>query len=203
MNERFYDLCCNVLRPIAHLLFPMKIEGLENVPEAGGFILCCNHMSMVDPVYLAVSIRNRRVRFMAKAEVFKTKILGPIATGVGAFPVDRGHSDLNAVRTSLKLLSEGHPLGIFPQGTRSKGNERTPMLSGVSMIALRAGVPVIPAYIHGPYRLFRRSYIRFGKPVDLAVFGRRFDSETMNKVTQAIDDAVWSMAPSDNSKKRC
>jgi 1-acyl-sn-glycerol-3-phosphate acyltransferase len=174
----------------------MKVEGLENIPEAGGFILCCNHMSMVDPVYLAVSIRNRRVRFMAKAEVFSTKILGPIARGVGAFPVDRGHSDLNAVRTSLKILSEGHPLGIFPQGTRSKGNVRTPMLGGVSMIAMRAGVPVIPAYIHGPYKLLRKSYIRIGKPVDLAPFGRRFDADTMGKVTQAIDDAVWSMAPS-------
>jgi len=201
MNTRFYDLCCNVLRPIAHILFPMKVEGLENIPSVGGFIICCNHMSMVDPVYLAVSIRNRRIRFMAKAEVFKTKILGPIATAVGSFPVDRGHSDLNAVRMSLKILSEGHPLGIFPQGTRSKGNVRTPMLGGVSMIALRAGVPVIPAYIHGPYRLFRKSYIRFGAPVDLTPFGRRFDADTMNRVTQAIDDAVWSMAPSGDSTK--
>jgi len=195
MKTWFYDLACNVLRPIAHILFPMKVEGLENIPEAGGFILCCNHISMVDPVYLAVSIRNRRIHFMAKAEVFSTKILGPICRAVGAFPVDRGHSDLNAVRTSLKILSEGRPLGIFPQGTRSKGNERTPMLGGVSMIAMRAGVPVIPAYIHGPYRVFRKSYIRIGKPVDLAPFGRRFDSETMSKVTQAIDDAVWAMAP--------
>ena len=201
MNERFYDLCCNVLRPIAHILFPMKIEGVENVPDVGGFILCCNHMSMIDPVYLAVSVRGRRIHFMAKAEVFKTKMLGPIATAVGAFPVDRGHSDLNAVRTSLKILSEGRPLGIFPQGTRSKGNVRTPMLGGVSMIALRAGVPVIPAYIHGPYKLFRKGYIRFGKPVELASFGRRFDAETMQKVTQAIDDAVWAMAPQSGAEK--
>lgn len=203
MNARFYDLCCTVLRPVAHLLFPMKVEGVENIPDVGGFILCCNHLSMIDPVYLAVSIKNRRIRFMAKAEVFSTKVLGPIATAVGAFPVDRGHSDLNAVRTSLKILSEGDPLGIFPQGTRSKGNVRTPMLGGVSMIALRAGVPVIPAYIHGPYRLFRRSYIRIGKPVDLSAFGRRFDADTMNRVTQAIDDAVWSMAPADNSGNKC
>ena len=149
--------------------------------------------------HLAVVIRKRRIHFMAKAEVFTTKILGPIAKGVGAFPVDRGHSDLNAVRTSLKFLSEGRPLGIFPQGTRSKGNVRTPMLGGVSMIALRAGVPVIPAYIHGPYKAFRRSYIRFGAPVDLSAFGRRFDADTMGKVTQAIDDAVWSMAPAEQA----
>ena len=198
MSERFYDLCCNVLRPIARMLYPMRVEGLENIPETGGFILCSNHLSMVDPVYLAVVIRNRRIRFMAKKEVFSTKIIGPIAKRLDAFPVDRGHNDLNAVRISLKLLNEGHPLGIFPQGTRSKGNVRTPMLGGVSMIALRAGVPVIPVYIHGPYRAFRRSYIRFGKPVNLAPFGRRFDAETLGRVTQAIDDAVWSMAPEGN-----
>ena len=194
MKAWFYDLACGVLRPIAHILFPMKVEGLENIPEVGGFILCCNHMSMVDPVYLAVSIRNRRIRFMAKAEVFKTKILGPIVNAVGAFPVDRGHSDLNAVRTSLKILSDGEPLGIFPQGTRSKGNVRTPMLGGVSMIALRSGCRLLPAYISATPRLFRTTHVYFHEPLsvkDIAANG--INKEACDALSERIRSVYREM----------
>lgn len=201
MNKGFYDLVRTIFSPVFRFLFPMKVEGLENIPEEGGFILCCNHQSMIDPVYLAACVKNRRIHFMGKAELFASKWLGPIVRALGAFPVDRGHNDLNAVRTALKICADGHPLGIFPQGTRSRDNARTPMLGGVSMIALRARVPVIPAYIQGPYRLFHRGYLCFGKPLDLSAFGRRFDGETMGKVTQAIEEGVWSLAPAEKSQK--
>ncbi len=107
--------------------------------------------------------------------------------------MDRGHSDLAAVRTSLQLLKEGHGLAIFPQGTRIKDNHPAPMLDGVSMIALRAGVPVIPAYIGGPYRLFRRTQVSFGKPVSFEGLPRRVDSETLSQATRRIEDAVWAL----------
>ena len=113
--------------------------------------------------------------------------------GLDAFPVDRGHNDLNAVRTALKVLKDGHVLGLFPQGTRSPDNSRMPMLGGASMIALRAGVPVVPVFIAGPYRLFRRTPVRFGKPMTFEDLGRRMDGETIAQATQRIEDAVWSM----------
>ena len=97
------------------------------------------------------------------------------------------------VLPSMLLLADGHILGVFPQGTRSKDNSPTPMLNGVSMIALRAGKPVIPVYIGGPYRLFRRTPLRIGKPVDLSDFGRRMDGETLNAATRRIEQAVWAM----------
>ena len=169
------------------------IEGLENIPAEGGFILCCNHISARDPFYLAIPVKNRFFHFMAKVELFKWKPLGAILTALGGFPVDRGHNDLNAVRTSLKLVAEGHALALFPQGTRSRDNSRTPMLSGVSMIALRSGAPVIPAYIDGPYRLFRRTRICFGKPVSFEGLDRRVDSPTMEAATHRIEEAVWGL----------
>ena len=91
------------------------------------------------------------------------------------------------------VTSDGHALGIFPQGTRSRDNTPTPMHTGVALIALRAGKPVIPVYIGGPYRLFRRIPVRVGKPVDLSDLGRRFDGETLNAATRRIEQAVWSM----------
>ena len=193
MGQRFYRFCCAVARPFYNIVFPAEVEGLENVPAEGGALLCANHCSNRDPFYLAIRIRNRYLHFMAKIELFKFKPVAMFVSGLMAFPVDRGHNDLNAVRTALKLLADGHILGVFPQGTRSLDNSRLPMLNGVSMIALRAQKPVIPVYIDGPYRPFRRMKVRFGKPVDLSDFGRKMDGETLKAATQRIEDAVWGM----------
>lgn len=195
MNTRLYDIIIVLLRLIFRPLFRIKVEGAENIPAEGGFILCANHIAALDPVYVAVSVPKRRVHFMSKAEVFKFKPFAKLFTSIGAFPVDRGHSDLNAVRTALKVVADGHCLGIFPQGTRARHNERLPMLTGVSMIAMRAKAPIIPCYLDGPYRLFRRTLVRFGPPVDLSGFGRKVDSATLEAVTHAIEDSVWRMQP--------
>ncbi len=193
MKTRFYRFMRVLMGAYYALVFPATVDGLENIPAEGGFVLCCNHCSNRDPFYLGVFIRNRFLYFMAKVELFRFWPVSAFVRALGGFPVDRGHSDLNAVRTALKLLREGHCMSIFPQGTRVKDNSRTPMLEGVSMIALRAGVPVIPAYIGGPYRPFRRTQVSFGKPVDLSDFPRRLDSPTLVAATRRIEDAVWSL----------
>ena len=107
--------------------------------------------------------------------------------------MDRGHADLAAVRAALKAVKDGNILGIFPQGTRSKDNTPTPMLNGASMFAMRGGVPVIPAYMDGPYRLFRRTAVRFGAPIDMNAFGKRCDSATLTEVTRHIESAIWAL----------
>ena len=193
MKERFYKVMRVLLGAYYAVVFPATVEGLENIPAEGAFILCCNHCSNRDPFFLAIPCKRRYLHFMAKAELFRWKPLAKIIRALGGFPVDRGNSDLNAVRTALKVIAEGHGLAIFPQGTRVKDNRRTPMLEGVSMIALRAGVPAIPTYIGGPYRLFRRIQISFGKPVQLADLGRRMNSEILGEATRRIEDAVWSL----------
>ena len=192
MAEKMYDFFVGLVRPIYSLLYPVQVEGAENVPAEGGCLLCANHLSNRDPIYIAIRAP-RRIHFMAKIELFRFKPLGAAIRGLLAFPVDRGHNDLNAVRTAMKIMNDGHVLGVFPQGTRSKDNSRLPMLNGVSMIALRAQKPVIPVYIGGPYKLFRRTPLRFGKPVDLSDFGRRMDGETLTAATRRIEEAVWSM----------
>lgn len=188
-----YDLMYVFLIPFYGLFLPARVDGLENIPAEGGFIICCNHMHARDPFYLSAHCRSRRFHYMAKAELFRFKPLGAILRWMGAFPVDRGHNDLNAMRTALKVVADGHGLGLFPQGTRSRDNTRTPMLTGTSMIALRSGAPVIPAYIGGPYRLFRRIQVSYGKPIELADLGRRFDSNTLSEATRRIEEGVWSL----------
>ena len=132
---------------------------------------------------------------MAKAELFKHRIVGGFISAIGAFPVRRGESDLGAVRESIRLLSEGHVVGIFPQGTRSRENLHTHMEPGVALIALRAGVKVVPAYIDGPYRLFRKTRVVFGAPVSLEDLGHRFDRATLDLATVRLDAAIWALKP--------
>lgn len=194
MRPRFYDIAHVLLSPVFTLLFLKKAEGLENLPAEGGFVVCANHLSACDPVFLASRLPRRcHMRFLAKKELFDIRLLRPLIVALGAIPVDRGHADIGAIRASMQVLKEGCGLMIFPQGTRSRDNTPTPMLPGASMIALRAGAPVIPAYIDGPYRLFRRTRICFGAPIDFSDFGRRCDKDTLETATERIAGAVWAM----------
>ena len=194
MGRKFYNVVWSAVKPFYGLFYPRRVYGLENLPAEGGFILCVNHCSNHDPLYVATSIpKERHVHFLAKKELFDNKFVRPLVAGLEAIPVDRGHADIAAVRSAMKVVKEGHALGIFPQGTRSLDNTPTPMLNGASLFAMRGGVPVIPAYIDGPYRLFRRTAVRFGPAIDMEPFGRRCDSETLAKVTRHIEAAIWSL----------
>lgn len=198
MNIKFYERARAVLRVYYGLLFPSKVTGAENIPDEGGCIICANHIHWRDPLYLAVRLPKRRYTYLGKAELFEkplyNRILGD--KGLGGIPINRGHSDLNAVRLALKTVADGEALGIFPQGTRSKDNTPTPMLSGVAMIAIRAKAPIIPIYIDGPYRLFHHVDVHVGAPVDISEFGRRADKETLEAITAKIAAAIWAMAGS-------
>ena len=194
MGSRFYNLSWSVLRPVYDIIFPRRVTGLENIPAEGGFILCLNHISARDPLFVSTRIaRKRRMFFLAKKELFNNKILKWVMDHLGGIPIDRGNADLSAIRKSMQVLKEGYGLGIFPQGTRSRDNTPTPMLNGAAMIALRGGVPVIPAYIDGPYHLFHRVDIRFGTPIDFSDFARRLDSNTLNEATKRIENAIWGL----------
>ena len=194
MGRKFYNFVWSLVKPFYAVFYPRKVYGLENLPAEGGFILCVNHFSNHDPLYIATCIsRERHMHCLAKKELFDNKIVRPLVAGLEAIPVDRGHADIAAVRSAMKVVKEGHALGIFPQGTRSLDNTPTPMLNGASLFAMRGGVPVIPAYIDGPYRLFRRTAVRFGPAIEMEGFGKRCDSETLTKVTGHIEAAIWGL----------
>lgn len=194
MNRKFYTTVITVLTPIVRLLWRTKITGLENLPAEGGCVVCANHCHWLDAPYLAVNLRKRRITFLSKAEAISNRFTKWLLSDmIGAIPVNRGQADLAAVRACMKAVTDGGCLGIFPQGHRSRDNSPTPMLNGVSMIAVRANAPIVPVYIDGPYRLRKRVDVRIGKPVEIADLGRKFDSETLSEVTRRIETAIWSM----------
>ena len=194
MTNFMYNFVWLLCKPAFAIAFPHRVYGRENVPKEGGFIICANHMNAIDPLFLCTQIpMKRKVHFLAKKELFAKKFTKWFFSHMQAIPVDRGAADLSAIRSALKSIKDGYGVGIFPQGTRSKTNERMPMLTGVSMIALRADCPIIPCFIDGPYGAFKRVNVYFGKPIDREAFGKRADRDTMEAMTKAIEDAVWSL----------
>lgn len=151
-----------VIKPFYKLLYPIKIEGMENFDKDIPFVLCANHRSNWDAVALFVACP-RQLYFMAKEELFRNKLLGWILKKVGAFPVKRNQSDLAAIKTAVGTLKKGNILGIFPQGTRTDDVEDDAAKAGAIVIANMAQAPILPAAIISDYKLFHKTTIRFGK----------------------------------------
>lgn len=192
MYRIILEIIIVIFRIYCGIYHPVRVTGRENLPAEGGFMLCANHISFLDPVVTVLYVK-RHIRFMGKKELFKNKFCAGVFTEVGAFPVDRGKADLSAVREAIKTLADGKCLGIFPQGTRSADNARTEVHGGAAMIRQRAGVPVVPMYIDGPYKRFRKTDVIIGKPIDLEEFGRKADSATIAEITRRIDEGIWSL----------
>lgn len=134
------------------LLFRFDIRGKGNVPKDGPFILVSNHLHNLDPV-LTVAASPRRVQYMAKIELFKVPVIRNIIRWVGAFPVNRGKMDREAIRHGQAVLKAGYGLGIFPEGTRSLTMKIHKVLPGAGLFAVKGDVPIVPCAITGSERL--------------------------------------------------
>ncbi|SDY86345.1 1-acyl-sn-glycerol-3-phosphate acyltransferase [Evansella caseinilytica] len=185
---RFGQLLC---RCFFRLFFRVQILGKENIPASGGVLLCCNHIHNFDPPLLGAFIK-RQTRYMAKAELFEVPILKTLITKVGAFPIRRGMSDRQALRTGLKLLKDGEVIGIFPEGTRSKTGELGEGLAGVGFFALRSDAAVVPCAITGSYKPFSTVKLIYGKPLDLTSFkeSRASAEEVTKKIMAGIQNLL-------------
>lgn len=152
-----YKLVRAILKPIVKLIFRPEIEGVDLIPESGGVIIASNHKSWIDPVVLGIVLK-RKIRFIAKEELFRIPLLRNLFYSLGAFPVKRGSYDRKALRLTLEILRNGEVLGIFVEGTRVKHEGIGQIKQGVYLIARQAGVPVVLALIKGSRPLFLRKF---------------------------------------------
>ena len=155
-------------------------RGNEPKPEDGPYLVCANHQTALDVVFLCAVLRRQQPHFMAKAELFKVPLLGALVRKLGAFPVARGKGDVGAIKHAIRLLDEGRSVGVFPQGTRCPGRELRDcnVKAGAGMIAARTGAQVLPVYIKikgRKWRFFRRVDVIVGKPIPFADF--HYDAE--------------------------
>ena len=150
------------------LVAPLRVYGTERVPLEGGLVVAANHFSWIDPPALG-AVSPRTLYYMAKVEAHRVPGLGQLVRSFGAFPVRRGESDREAVRTMREIVRDGHALGLFVEGTRQRSGVPGPVQAGAAMVAITEGVPVIPVAIHGSqhWRLgnFKPVSIAWGVPL--------------------------------------
>lgn len=139
-----------------------EVGGREHVPPDGPLLVIANHLSWLDPP-LVGTVLPRKVHFMAKHELFRNPLAAWVLRRLGAFPVRRGQPDRWALRHALDLLDRGAVVGLFPEGSRSRGR-LGPFEPGAALLAIKSGAPVLPVAIAGPYRPGRRVRVRIGVP---------------------------------------
>ncbi|MEU4111912.1 lysophospholipid acyltransferase family protein [Streptomyces sp. NPDC048208] len=207
----FYHLLKYVLLgPVLRLLFRPRIEGLDHVPDSGAAIIAGNHLSFSDH-FLMPAILKRRITFLAKAEYFtgpgiKGRLTAFFFRSAGQIPVDRSGKEAGqaAVREGLKVLGRGELLGIYPEGTRSHDGRLYKGKVGVAVMALKAGVPVVPCAMIGTFEAqppgrkipkLRPITIRFGEPLEFSRYeGMEDEKAVLRAVTDEIMYAVLALS---------
>jgi len=173
----FYRFARNVCKGIFKVLFRIKVQGIENRPEGGGFIVCSNHRTFLDPIFIGIFIK-QDMRFMAKEELFKIPVLGFIIKRLGAFPVKRGIGDTSALDCAEDTVKQGKVLAMFPEGTRSRDGKLLRMKSGAAVISAKTGGDIVPVAIAiqgNKPGLFKKIIVSFGpviKNEELGITGK-------------------------------
>lgn len=173
--------------------YRVTLLGRENMPSSGGVLLAGNHISYGDPVLLWCRVP-RPTHFMAKSELWESRVLAWGLDHVWAFPVNRGQADREAIGRASAYLEAGEPVGIFPEGTRNLEGTAEAQ-GGAAFLALRAGVPIVPVGIAGTDRIrpagtriprFPKVVISFGTPIDPSSFTEGGRKEKVDAITAEI-----------------
>lgn len=194
--QRWYTLIYVILFPFFNLVHPCKAIGKENLPE-GGALICANHTKASDPLFIvfAFGLKNR-VCAMAKVELLRVPVIGFLLEKAGVFGVDRGKADVAAIKTAMKRLKSGEKMIMFPEGTRvDEETESHEAKTGVAMLALRTGVPIVPIYIPGKKKWFGRTPVVIGEAYHPeAPEGRRATAEDYQVIADDLMRRIMALS---------
>ena len=156
------------LLKIAYFFFPYKIYNYENIPD-GRAVIVSNHFSFVDPIYLLKLSKNDTIHIVAKKELFEKKLISKFLKSFNGIPIDRDNPGISSIIQVTKALKNGDKVGIFPEGTRNKTKSNLPLnfKEGSVVFALKAKCPIVPVMMQKKARLFRKTRIIVGKPINL------------------------------------
>ncbi|MDX6537650.1 MAG: glycerol-3-phosphate dehydrogenase, partial [Gaiellales bacterium] len=171
VNPFVYVVARAILQPFFHVYFRMERIGREHIPKKGPVIIAANHRSFLDPFVIGMMLR-RPLYFVAKSELFSNRVVAWLLSSLGAFPVDRGQGDKDAMDTARQILERGDCVVIFPEGTRIRPGALGAPRRGVGRLALQTGAPVVPIALLGTEAVRRgwrirphRIHIRAGRPL--------------------------------------
>jgi 1-acyl-sn-glycerol-3-phosphate acyltransferase len=189
------------VRLFLFLFTRFEIRGKANVPRRGAVLVSANHLSLMDPPVVGVSL-GRTIIFMAKEELFRSRFSGYFISRFGAFPVHRGRVDREALRQAERVLDQGRVLVMFPEGSRGQGQLREGF-TGAALIATRCRVPVLPVGITGTeaikgwgWMLRRpRITVNIGSPFELPAPGGKGRREELEAGTRTIMGRIADLLP--------
>jgi len=191
----FYSFGKAISYPILRCIFKVRYEGLEHIPQGGGYILACNHRSGLDPLFIAHKVPVQ-IHYLAKSELIKTPIIGFIIKSLGVIPINRGKGDTGALEKSAELVQNGKVLGVFPEGHRSKNGAPLRPRSGISIIAGKTQADILPvALSYGKGLRFRSLVtVRYGPLIPNADTGINLTSpSTLRAASKFIMDEIVSL----------
>lgn len=193
VNPVLYRLARMVLVPFFLIYLRMSRIGREHLPRGGPLLLAANHRSFLDPFVIGTLVR-RPVYYMAKRELFEPRWQAWLLNALGAFPVDRGAGDHDAMRTAREILERGDCVVIFPEGTRMRKGPLGEPHRGVGRLALETGAPVAPIAVIGTEHVrrgrrirSRRVCLRVGRPLRFPTV-----TEPSPKLAAAMTRRVWA-----------
>jgi 1-acyl-sn-glycerol-3-phosphate acyltransferase len=169
-----YRVARTIVLGLCRILFRVRVSGTENVPRSGAYIVAPTHRSNLDTPFAAF-VTPRRIRFMAKQELFGHPLAAKFFTALGGVPVERGSaSSRAALKATQAALRDGEPVAVFPEGTRRHGGEVTDLFDGTAYLAVKLGVPIVPVGIGGSEAILasgkklprlRRVAVVVGRPI--------------------------------------
>ncbi len=166
-QRAFYRFVWVVIQTVARTYFRARITGTENIPRTGSFVVAPSHRSNLDTPLLA-AISRRRLRYMGKESLWKSKVGAWILTTAGGFPVERATADREALRACIEIIDRGEPLVMFPEGTRQFGPEIEALFDGPVYVSARTQVPILPVGIGGTERALGKG-MKLPRPTRLAM----------------------------------
>lgn len=179
-----------LIGPIILFVTRPIVYGRQNLRVKGKAIFIANHRSMWDPLILAL-VSPRNIHFMAKKELFESKLGNFFFRSLYAFPVNRRNVDLQSLKNALKVLDKGDVFGIFPEGKRAVTDSLDEFEKGAAFLAIRSGAPVIPIYIHPDTSRQVRPVMLVGKPIDVSsIVATANKSSLIEVVTDELADSI-------------
>ena len=178
-----------IVRALAAFLAPWRLDGAQNIPRSGGYILVSNHINWKDPPWIEFAL-GRAIRYMGKRELFETPVIGFALRAIGAFPVRRGEVDRGALQMALAVIAAGQPLGFFPEGHRSESGQLIRGRPGIAYVAQHSGAPIVPLAVSGTRRARLGAFWRRDILFSVGPPFRASDLGATPNDQQAVADAI-------------
>ena len=185
-RNKVYSIIYPIIWIFMKILHPWKAVGVEKIPKESA-VICGNHTTLGDPLYVVCGMgAKRQTHVMAKAEIMKWPVVGFLLKKAGIIGVNRGKSDMAAVKECLRVLRNGEKLLMFPEGTRVKDGKVSEAQTGAAMLATRTNSPLVPVYIQPKKRRFRKTIVVFGEPYYPEFEGRKPSADDYQRIADDL-----------------